>query len=123
MTILNLGLRFLLELAGVAALGYWGVNASSEPLTQAALGLGAPLGLIAVWALVVAPKATNGVAPAHRIVIGSALLLVAAVALGLAGRPAVAAGFALLVVANTAFLLVRGGDTARALAAATGLGR
>jgi Protein of unknown function (DUF2568) len=122
MTILNLGLRFALELAGVAALAYWGMHASSVPVLQAALGLGAPLALIAGWALVVAPKATNGLAPDHRIVIGSALLIVAAAALGLAGRPELAAALALLVVANTAALVINGG-TATALATMAGRGR
>jgi Protein of unknown function (DUF2568) len=123
MTILNLGLRFLVEVAGVAALGYWGVNASSAPVTQTALGLGAPLGLIVAWALVVAPKATNGIAPAHRLVIGSALLLVAAAALGLAGRPGAATGLALLILANTALMLVPRGETVGVLAAVSGRGR
>jgi Protein of unknown function (DUF2568) len=104
---LNLGLRFLLELAGIVALAYWGWAAAEPPLRYL-LALVAPAVLIVVWALVVAPKANNSIPQPTRMVIGSVLLLLAAGALALAGQPLVAAGFAILIVANTALLLVRG---------------
>jgi hypothetical protein len=101
----NLALRFLLELAGLAALGYVGFQLSDGPVrwvTAVAL----PAVLAVVWALVVAPNATNGLAPSVRELIGSALLLAAALGLALAGQALPAMVFAALVLVNTVLLVV-----------------
>ncbi len=123
MTILNLGLRFLLELGGVAALGYWGFAASPGTLEGAALGLGAPVVLVATWGLVVAPRATNRLGQSQRSLVGTVLLLFTAVALATAGQPAAGLWLGGLVVLN-AGLLARLGDRAvTGRATAAGLGR
>ena len=41
----NLGLRFLLELVALAALGYWGYRAGDTGLARVALAIGAPMAL------------------------------------------------------------------------------
>ena len=53
----NLALRFFLELFALGALAYWGFEAGGGPLTQVALGLGAPLLAAVAWGLFVAPRA------------------------------------------------------------------
>ena len=77
MAIANLTLRFILELAGIAAFGIWGLAVSSSPI----VAVGAVAAAIVVWALVVAPKARNGLSQAQKDIVGTAILLVAAVAL------------------------------------------
>ena len=39
----SLTLRFVLELAALAALAYWGVHTGDSPLADVVLGVGAPL--------------------------------------------------------------------------------
>jgi hypothetical protein len=51
----SLALRFLLELAAFAALGYWGFH-EHDGLAAVLLGLGAPMLAIALWGLFVAPR-------------------------------------------------------------------
>jgi hypothetical protein len=109
MTALNLGLRFLLELCGIAALAAWGWSVSDAlPLRLAAAVL-APAVLIVVWALVVAPRARNPVPQTSRMLIGTVLLLACAGLLAVAGPVGLAAVFAAANIANTALLLALGG--------------
>jgi len=99
---LNAALRFLLELAGIVALAIWGWTVGDESPLRIVLAVGAPLLLIAAWALLIAPRSRSPLDQRTRFVVGSGLLLVAAAALWAAGSPAIAAVFAILVVANTA---------------------
>jgi len=54
----NLGVRFLLELCALAALGYWGFRLELEVVVKIAAGLGAPLLAAVVWGVFVSPKAS-----------------------------------------------------------------
>ncbi len=98
-------LRFLLELAGVAAVAIWGIRTGSDDATRAILAMGASALLILVWAIVVAPKARNPLAPRVRWLIGSGLLLLAAAALWSVGSPVAAGLFAVLIVVDTVAIL------------------
>ena len=100
MAIANLTLRFILELAGIAAFGIWGLAASSSPIVAVV----AVAAAIVVWALVVAPKTRNGLSQSQKDVVGTAILLVAAVALAAAGNPVAGVVFGLVVVVNAAIL-------------------
>jgi hypothetical protein len=97
--------RFLLELAGVAALAWWGIKVGTDDISRAGFALLAGGGLVVVWALVVAPKARNPLSPMTRWLIGTVLLMVAAVALWSVGEEELAVIFAILVVVDTAVLL------------------
>jgi hypothetical protein len=108
MAILNLTLRFVLELAGIAAFGIWGLNATSDPRLNVVVAVTAVAAVIMAWALVVAPKARNGLSQSQKDLIGTAILLIAAVALIAAGQPVAGLGFGALVLANAAILAVLG---------------
>lgn len=97
--------RFLLELAGVAALVWWGIKVGTDDISRAGLALLAGGGLVVIWALVVAPKARNPLPPMTRWLIGTVLLMVAAVALWTVGEEELAVLFAVLVGIDTAVLL------------------
>lgn len=60
---INLGVRFLLELCMLAAVGYWGFKTGSGWSLKILLGIGVPLLIAAIWGTFVAPKATY---PLHR---------------------------------------------------------
>ena len=106
MTAFNDLLRFGLEMAGVAALAVWGWTAGSSGPVRFVLAIGAPLALVIVWGLLVAPNADSPLGPSVRIVVGSMLLLGAATALWLSGHERAAITFAVLNVVNTALMFV-----------------
>ena len=56
---LNMALRFGMELAMLVALGYWGFKTGGSSVMRWLLGIGAPLLAAVVWGLWMAPKATN----------------------------------------------------------------
>ena len=104
---LNLGVAFLLELAALAAFGYWGAQAGGGTLGKIALAVGAPLLAAVVWGLFLAPRAVLQ-APTGEPRLGAPWRLLmkvgvfgtAAVALYAAGQPGLAWAFALAVAAN-----------------------
>ena len=98
-------LRFLLEVAGVAALVWWGIKVGTDDISRAGLALLAGGALIVIWALVVAPKARNPLSPMTRWLIGTVLLMIAAVALWTVGPQELAILFAVLVAIDTVILL------------------
>ena len=54
---INLGLRFVLELCLLAALGYWGFQLEQSWPVRILMGIGAPLLAAVLWGTFVAPKA------------------------------------------------------------------
>jgi Protein of unknown function (DUF2568) len=78
----TLTVRFLCELAMLAALAYWGFGVGSW-----LLGLGAPLLAAIVWGAFVAPRARWPVRAPVRVVIELVLFGVAAAGLAVAGQP------------------------------------
>jgi hypothetical protein len=54
---INLALAFSLELAALAALGYWGYCTGNSTFTSLLLGIGIPLIAAILWGLFAAPRA------------------------------------------------------------------
>jgi hypothetical protein len=94
----TLTVRFLCELAMLAALAYWGFIVG-DGIGAWVLGVGAPLVAAVVWGAWVAPKARWPVPIPVRVVIELVLFGVAVGALAVAGQPvlAVVLGVAALV--------------------------
>ena len=97
----NLGLRFILELAAIAATAYWGFTTASGT-TSVLLGLAAPALVIVVWGLFVSPKRTFDLPQPLRFGIELAVFAGAAVALAAAGRTALAIVLAVLALVSGA---------------------
>ena len=85
----TLTVRFLCELALLAALAFWGFGAG-EGIGAWALGIGAPVLAAAVWGAFVAPRARWPVPAPVRVAIELVLFGVAAAALAAAGQPGAA---------------------------------
>lgn len=92
--------RFLCELAMLAALAYWGFSVG-DGAGAWALGVGAPLLAAVVWGALVAPKARWPVPIPTRVVIELILFGVAAVALVVAGQPLAAVGLGVAALATS----------------------
>lgn len=85
--IINMTVRFLLELCMLVALAYWGFQRDGGWLLRLAVGIGAPLLAATVWGLLVAPKAKRRLADPWRFLVELALFGLAAAALVVAARP------------------------------------
>jgi hypothetical protein len=62
----NLGLRFLLELAALAAVGYWGWQAGSGG-ARPVLSIAAVSTIVVIWALFISPQPTIELPDALRL--------------------------------------------------------
>ena len=102
----NLGLRFLLELGALVALGWWGFRVGGSTVGELILGLGLPLLAAIVWWLFVAPKARFPVALRVRAPIEMAIFLAAVLAFWGVGHGRLAVTF--LVFAAVSELLLYG---------------
>lgn len=59
MELLNLGLRFLLELCILAIFGYWGFKTGgNSTLMKFLLGIGSPILFAIIWGIFLAPKSS-----------------------------------------------------------------
>lgn len=83
--LLNLAVRFAMELAMLVALGYWGFKTGGSSGMRWVLGIGAPLLAAVVWGLWMAPKASQRLQ-------GGWFLLVELILFGLAGWGLYSAG-------------------------------
>jgi len=108
MTMATLAIRFLVELIGIGAVGYWGFQSVDNTLGRLALGIGAAIALIVFWGLLIAPKATNPLTQPQRDLIGTGVLLLAAAALAVAGQPGLAVVFAAVVVIDWLIMIALG---------------
>ncbi len=105
---LNLAARFLLEIAGLAALGWWGWSQGQGAL-RFVLALGLPVLAAVLWGTFAVPgdRSRSGAAPvpvpgAVRLLLELAFFAAAAWALFAVGRPIPAAIFGLLVLVHYA---------------------
>ena len=96
---LNLGLRFVLELCMLVALGIWGF---SENIV---LGVAAPLAAAVVWGLWIAPKATRRLRDPARLALELLLFGAAGAALAVAGHALAAAVFLAAVALSEVLML------------------
>jgi hypothetical protein len=108
----NDGLRFLLELAALAALGYWGF-AEFDGVVQWVVGLGAPLLAAGVWGTFVAPRAARPTADPLRLLLEVAIFGSGVAALVAADSTGFAIVFAALVLMHLGLTFVLGQRPAR----------
>jgi uncharacterized protein DUF2568 len=101
----NDGLRFLLELAALASLAYWGF-AENDGALQWVLGLGLPVIAAAVWGTFVAPKASRPTVDPVRLALEVAVFGSGVIALWAADARVLAAVFGALVVAHLSLTFV-----------------
>jgi hypothetical protein len=100
----SLGLQFLLELAALAALGYWGSTTGGGTVAHVALAIAAPLLAGVVWGMFGSPKAPFHLRGAWRLLLEVVFFGSAAAALVVADRPVLGAVLAATVAANVALL-------------------
>ena len=95
-----LTVRFLCELAMLAALAYWGFHVF-DGVAAFVAGIGAPVAAIVVWAEFVAPKARHPVSVTVRLVIEDTLFVLTTIALAAAAGAGLAIAFAVAAFATS----------------------
>lgn len=100
----NRVLRFLLEVAALLAVAYWGFRTGDSLVVSVALALAAPLLVAVVWGVFGSPKAALPLPDPARL--GLEVLVFGAAAAGLytVGHRGLALAFAAVVVVNTALM-------------------
>lgn len=104
----NLGLRFILELCALGALGYWGYRTGGTTLAKLARAAGAVIATAVVWAAFVAPDASVPAPGPVRALLQVLVFGAAAVALFSLRRTMVASVFGAIVLLNAALMAVWG---------------
>ena len=97
-----LTVRFLVELATLAALAVAGASASGPLGWRIALAIGGPVLLAVIWGQVMAPHARRRLSDPARLIVEVGLFLLAAAALGLVGDVVAAAVYAVIAVGAAA---------------------
>ena len=103
----NLLLKFLLELAAVAAFAYWGASTASGAFAVV-LAIAAPWAMIVLWGTFAAPNSARRLPAATRVPFELTVFALAALALLGAGSSALALTFALLALGNATLLTLFG---------------
>jgi hypothetical protein len=106
--IFSLALRFLLELALLAALGVWGFTVGGGTFTKILFGIGAPLAAAIVWGVFVAPKAPRRLEDPARFTLELFLWMAGGLALLAAGHPGWALVFGVLAAASLGLMVLMG---------------
>jgi hypothetical protein len=102
----NLALRFALELAGLAAFGYWGFVGGDGLGLKVLLGLGVPVLAAVLWGLFASPKAAVPLPGPAKLTFEVVWFLAAGTALVHTGRPWLAVVFLALYAVNRLLLNV-----------------
>lgn len=98
----NEGLAFLLELAALAFLAWWGWSGGEGVALRLPLAVAAPAAAAVVWGLFAAPRARFRVPLAGVLCVKALVFGAAALALLGLGRPLWAVSFAAVALVNTA---------------------
>ena len=99
----NLALKFLLELAALAAVAIWGADTGSG-LGAVLLAVAAPLVVALLWGRFAAPRSSHRLPTSSRIPFELGVFLIAAVALVARGHTIIAIFFVALVAINAVLL-------------------
>ncbi|WP_055599185.1 DUF2568 domain-containing protein [Streptomyces aureus] len=97
-------LAFLLELAALAVLAWWGWGSAESLAPRLLLAVAAPAAAAVLWGLFAAPKARFRVSLAGVLAVKALVFGAAAAALVVLERPGWATAFAVVVVVNTALV-------------------
>ena len=104
--VINLTVRFLLELAALAAFAYWAATINSPRGGRTVLAIVAPLALAIFWGLFVSPKARFSTGRIGQVGLGLLVFLAAAAALFVRGHSTLGVAFASTAVVSSAVLYV-----------------
>jgi len=98
--------RFLLEIAALIALGYWGFTTGQTLLTKILLSLGAPLLIGLIWSRFGSPGAATPLSGLSRRLVAIAIFGLAVLGLAAADQRSLAITFAMIFSVNRLLMAV-----------------
>ncbi|WP_075618014.1 YrdB family protein [Paenisporosarcina indica] len=98
--IINIALRFILEICALISYSYWGFTSGDGYLYKFLLGIGTPLLIAFIWGTFGSPAAPLRVHGIKRLLLEIIIYGLATWALYIAGQPTLALFFALLTALN-----------------------
>jgi len=104
--IINLLLRFILELCALAALGYWGFQTIGPQWKKILLGIGSPLLFAVIWGMFGSPKASVTLSAPMHLLLELVFFGLPAVALYQSGLKGLALVYGILAVGNRILIYV-----------------
>lgn len=104
--VVNLVLRFLLEICVLVAYGYWGIQTGKDMFFKLLLGIGAPALFVVIWSMFGSPKATFPLNGTLHFMLEFVIFSLAVIALYATGRTQLAIIFAILIIINEILLSV-----------------
>ena len=104
--LLNLAVRFLLELCMLAAVAFWGFKTQSSWVMKILFGIGLPVLIATLWGMFLAPKATRPLSGASFLTIELVLFSTGAFALFASGKPTLGLVYTVTVIVNKILLSV-----------------
>ena len=104
--IINLGIRFLLEVCALLSLGYFGFQTGKEFLMKLVLGIGIPVLFAVLWGIFGSPAAPMQLSKPLRVVLEITIFFLAGTALYTSGHQYMAIGFVILVVINKTLMFI-----------------
>jgi hypothetical protein len=102
--VINLGVRFLLELAALGSFAYWGATLPAGIVVRSAAAVALPLGVAILWGIFISPKARIPTGRLGRSGLGLVVFLAAAAALQTRGLTAYALMFAAIATVSSVLL-------------------
>jgi hypothetical protein len=103
---LNLAIRFLLELCMLAAVAFWGFKTQNNWLMKILLGIGVPVVIATLWGMFLAPRATRPLSGASFLTLEMILFATGALALFTSDKPTLGWAYTVAVIVNKILLTV-----------------
>ena len=104
--LLNVTVRFLLELCLLAAVGYWGFKTQSGWLLKILCGIGLPVLIAILWGMFIAPKAIRPLRGVSYLIVELTLLALGSVALFASGKFTLGWVYTITLIVNKVLLVV-----------------
>jgi hypothetical protein len=103
---LNAGVAFLLELAMLAALSYWGFQGEKSVWIKWGLGIGIPLAVAILWGIFLAPRANQRLNIIGGTLMSLGLFCLAAIALYQTNHPTLAVTLVVIAIVNRVLVIL-----------------
>lgn len=108
MKIMNLLVRFLLELSALAAFAFWGARTGGTMAARVGLALVTPLAFAALWVFFASPASSLRLEDPLRLLFELTVFGLAVAAVAMAGKPVLATVYATAAVLNIVLMTALG---------------
>jgi len=102
--VINIALRFILEVCALVFLAYWGFQSSESILMKVVFGIGSPLIIAIIWGIFGSPAAPIPAKGLQRLLLEILIFGLATLAIYSTGKLTLAIIYAVIVIINRILL-------------------